>query len=192
VLAAIVTPRERRGSARLGLYPLVVYVDDDTAMAVGREVFGFAKKMADVDVGPTHARLVRKGRPEGLTEEAPLVPIDLLDLSWREHPNLATGGRAAHIALRRLLSLGIFNELALPPTAGAATNGSPGSALTWVKPSGVKTERARWLSGAKLRVEPSTIDPIWQLIGREPRVSPGIALDFCFTIGEGSVLKKSA
>jgi hypothetical protein len=192
VLAAIVTPRQPTAEARLGLYPLVVYVDDDTAMAVGREVYGFAKKMGEVDVGPTHARLTRKGKPEGVTEEAPLVPIRLLDLQWREHPRLATGGRAAHGLLQRLLSLGIFNELALPPTAGASAGDGPSSVLTWVRPTGVKAERVRWLSGAKLSVEPSTLDPIWRLIGREPRVSPGVALDFCFTIGEGTVLGKSA
>ena len=192
VLAAVVSPRERHWDTPIGLYPLVVYVDDDTALAVGREVYGFAKKMAEIEVGSAFARLRRKGRLETTAGEQALVPIDLLDIEWRKRASPATIDGSAHVVLRKLLSMGIFNELALPPTAGAPSDDAPHTTLTWIKPSGVRTEQLRWLTGIKLRVQPSVTDPIWRLLGREPGVTHGLRLDFCFSIGEGRVLEEVA
>jgi hypothetical protein len=152
---------------------------------VGREVDGFPKKMAQIDIADGHARLVRNGRPAGSLGEGPLVPLEILDLEWR--PRSRTGSPVVRAGLRRVLELGFFNELSLPALAGREDRASLNQ-LTWVRPSDVVVRDMGWLAGARLRVGRSSVDPLFELLGPEPSVSPGIGVDFGFTIGAGEAL----
>jgi uncharacterized protein with NAD-binding domain and iron-sulfur cluster len=190
VLAAVVSPRQG-GPAKVGLFPLVVYVDDDAALAVGREVYGFPKKMAAVEIGDGRARMVRNGRPAGGAGEGHVAPLELLDLAWRTRPGPQIQNRFARAALRRVLELGFFNELSLPAPAGAVSSAAP-SVLTWVQASGVTVRGLTLLHRARLRVGDSSVDPLRGLLGPEPRVSSGIGVDFAFTIGAGETLERGS
>ena len=61
LLAAFVREKSLNPVGRMGLYPICLYVDDDTAMAAGREIYGFPKKMADIELGAHHISVVRCG-----------------------------------------------------------------------------------------------------------------------------------
>ncbi len=78
--AALFVQAEHRG--RMGMYCLAMPVDDDMAMAGGREVFGYPKKMAESitleKVGPKVVkRVVRKGTELLRIEVEPNKPADI-------------------------------------------------------------------------------------------------------------------
>ena len=71
LLAAFVREKGLNPIGRMGLYPICLYVDDDTAMAAGREIYGFPKKMARIELGAHEMSLVRCG----LSPEAAAGPV---------------------------------------------------------------------------------------------------------------------
>ncbi len=69
----------------MGLYPICLYVDDDTAMAAGREMYGFPKKMARIELGAHELSLVRSGlAPEAAP--GPVQPIKVMSARWSANP----------------------------------------------------------------------------------------------------------
>jgi hypothetical protein len=70
-----------------GLFPFVLYIDSDVALAVGREVYGFQKRLGAIEIGPTQASLTRDGLAPGA--RGAVAPIRLLHGTWsRGEPSL--------------------------------------------------------------------------------------------------------
>ena len=82
--AAFFVQAEYRG--KMGMYPLAMPVDDDMAMAGGREVFGYPKKMAEsIKIEKTGSKVVgsvvRKGTEILRIEVEPKTPVDIKALA---------------------------------------------------------------------------------------------------------------
>ena len=99
MLAAVVRTRGD-GARPPGLFPVALYIDSDVAMAVGREVYGFAKRHAALsldDVGLTVTR------PIALDGELHTAPRALVTARWRRGERFE--GPAARLAAGALATL---------------------------------------------------------------------------------------
>lgn len=169
VVAALVYDEARGPVGGAGVLPLVLYLDDDTAVAAGREVYGYPKKLAQVDVSDTGMRVVRAGRPPGVTEEGRPAPIELLAAEWEV---AETGGVVLDVLVRALSALGarlpgegppvevtFYNVLELPPPRGDER--APAFAqLTRMPVTDLRVRSARALQVEALRVGRSATDPV--------------------------------
>src|SRR5262249_18172143 len=81
MLAAFVREKGTGAMSGMGLYPLSLHVDDDTAMAAGREVYGFPKKMARIHLDRCEMSLVRRGLAPGATPGI-VQPITVMSARW--------------------------------------------------------------------------------------------------------------
>ena len=199
LLAAFVREKGANPIGRMGLYPICLYVDDDTAMAVGREVYGFPKKMARIELGAQQMSLVRCGlSPEAAA--GPVQPIRLMSCYW-------SGGQQTAVPPRELPS-GAASQAAsvpfAPPSLGALARlmnfyntrrvTQPGAAscdlslLTKVALADVEVRRMSALHDFRLRIDASVNDPVYLLMsaGRdagEIRASRGVKVEFGFSMG---------
>ena len=85
MIAAFVREKGLNPAGRMGLYPICLYVDDDTAMAAGRETYGFPKKMARIERGAQQLSLVRGGLTPG-ADPGRVQPIQLISAHWSDEP----------------------------------------------------------------------------------------------------------
>jgi hypothetical protein len=58
------------------------HLDDDTAVAAGREVYGYPKKLASLTLDESGFSVSRSGRPPSATGEGRGEPIELLRGEW--------------------------------------------------------------------------------------------------------------
>jgi hypothetical protein len=194
--ALVAAPVEdRRG--RPGLLPLAVYLDSDVAMAVGREVYGYPKKLATVTIGDGKGSVVRDGLRPG---EPPgrVHALSILRATW----TAGAGGLSGTLrqfgaqGLARLLGVGrklvVYNHQSIPTPPGLA--GALGLTRVLASPlTDVRIDEAAPLSAASLSFEPSTLDPLHRLTppGRtsvEARV--GVRLRVRFTVNEAEVVEE--
>jgi uncharacterized protein with NAD-binding domain and iron-sulfur cluster len=203
LLAAFVREKGLNPIGRMGLYPICLYVDDDTAMAVGREVYGFPKKMARIELGAQEMSLVRCGlAPEAAP--GPVQPINVMSAHWSGSPQVgrspfeASSGRAPHAA-KRPFALPLLGDIArllvfyntrhiIQPVARNCMS-SDLSQLTRVALADVEVRRVSTLHDLRLRVAASVNDPVYLLMqtergdATEIRAGWGVKVELGFSMG---------
>ena len=208
MLAAFVREKGLNAIGGMGLYPICLYVDDDTAMAAGREVYGFPKRMARIELSDHEMSLVGCG----LTPEAacgPAQPIRAMSSHWAANPQVGassfevpSGGtpRAGKPpfalpllgALARLL---IFYNTRRVTPPGARNGASSGlSQLTKVALAGVKVRRVSALYDFRLQVDASVNDPLCLLMpaardAAEMRAGWGVKVELAFSMGKARIVR---
>jgi uncharacterized protein with NAD-binding domain and iron-sulfur cluster len=168
MLAAFVREKGLNPIGRMGLYPICLYVDDDTAMAVGREIYGFPKKMARIEFSGQQLSLVRGGL---VPEAVPgcVQPIELMRAHWSDAPQAGSppdAGKPASFLpswgdLARLMLF--YNTRALTQHGALSDANSDLSELSKVALSEVKM-RSSSIRDLRLRVAASVNDPVYRLM----------------------------
>jgi uncharacterized protein with NAD-binding domain and iron-sulfur cluster len=205
MLAAFV--REKSLNGGMGLYPVCLYVDDDTAMAAGREVYGFPKKMARIEVGAEEMSLVRCGlSPQAAA--GPVRPIRVMSAHWsanrpaRPSPFEAPAGsapQAAKLAFVLPLLAGLapqmifYNTRHLPQPGARNGASSERLELTKVALADVEVRRITALHDFHLQVEASVNDPVYLLMpaDRDPdeiRARRGVQVELAFSMGAARIV----
>lgn len=191
VLAAVVVPRaRRRGPRRPGLFPLAVYVNNDTALAVGREVYGFPKKLAEITwlSGQDRVTLSRPGRPAPGLDVRDARAIELLRVEW----TAARVGVPASAPVVRLLAADVYNQLQLPDATTERHASARLAELTRVRASAVQVERTSWIPRVTVHTGRSQTDPLAAWIDERVTTSPGLELRCSFTLGAGLRVEEEA
>jgi uncharacterized protein with NAD-binding domain and iron-sulfur cluster len=207
LLAAFVREKGLNPIGRMGLYPICVYVDDDTAMAAGREVYGFPKKMARIELGAHEISVVRCGlAPEAAP--GPVQPIKVMSAHWSANPQAGPApsevpsGAARHAAkppfalplLRDLARLMVFYNTRHLIQSGARNGiSSDLSQLTKVALADVEVRRVSSLHDLRLRVDASVNDPVYLLMqadndAAEIRAGWGVQLELAFSMGAARIV----
>jgi uncharacterized protein with NAD-binding domain and iron-sulfur cluster len=201
MLAAFVREKSPNPFGRMGLYPICLYVDDDTAMAAGREVYGFPKKMARIELGAQELSLVRCGlAPDAVPGR--VQPIQVMSANWSAKPRAETPpvealSREVPPAMSRRFSLPFLGDLARlmvfynsrHMTQPAARNSlsADSSQLTKVPLTDVAVRRVSALHRLRLRVEASVNDPVHLLLpdsdSAEIRAEWGLKVELAFSMG---------
>ena len=207
LLAAFVREKGLSRIGRMGLYPICLYVDDDTAMAAGREVYGFPKKMARIELGAHETSVVRCGlAPEAAP--GPVQPIKVVSAHWSAYPQAGPSpfevpsGRAPHAAQPRfavpllgdLARLMVFYNTQHMTQPGARNCiSSDLSQLTKVALADVEVRRVSLLHDLRLRVDASVNDPVYLLTqadsnAAEIRAGWGVKVELAFSMGAARIL----
>lgn len=184
LLAAFVREKSLNPIGRMGLYPICLYVDDDTAMAAGREVYGFPKKMARIEFGAHEISVVRRGLAPGAAP-GPVQPIQVINAHW----SATAKPPFAPPLLGDLARLMVFyNTLHMIQPGAANCTSSDSSRLTKVALTDVEVRPVSSLRDLRLQVEASLNDPVYQLISAdgdaaELRAGWGMKVELAFTMG---------
>ena len=202
LLAAFVREKGINSIGRMGLYPLFVYVDDDTAMAAGREVYGFPKKLARVELGMHEMSLdLCDVTPDAGSR--PLQRIKVMNADWSSdqqgHASFpeVSSGRAprapnSHFALPWLGCLGrlvaFYNTRHMTYPSAHDRIDSDSSQLTKVSLTDVEVRRVSSLNSLRLRVDAPVDDPIYLLTQAEHdtaeiRARRGVKVELAFSMG---------
>jgi uncharacterized protein with NAD-binding domain and iron-sulfur cluster len=174
VIAAVV--RSVRPGLPVGLHPLVLYMDSDVGVAVGREYYGFPKKLAEVRHDPGALLLRRPGRRPG--EGPGLVhPIDLLRISYRAEERSAPRDVLGAVGTRASQALAaLVNQLdGLPFYLHHLVLAAPGTAegsvllsrILRVPLTDVRVHSAAAIRDVRIYAGDSTLDHLASL-AREP------------------------
>jgi uncharacterized protein with NAD-binding domain and iron-sulfur cluster len=196
MLAAFVREKNRLG--RMGLYPIYLYVDDDTAMAAGREIYGFPKKMAHIERRAWQLILVRRGLVPG-SDPGRVQPIELIRAHWsdrrRPEPSRAARSPSSLSSLGSLVRLMLFyntREVTQPRT------GSRGSVhmsqLTKVALTDFEMRRVSSIHDLRLGLAASVTDPLYRLMpsdsdAAEISVSRGMQVELAFSMGMSRIVE---
>ena len=207
LLAAFVRERSLNPIGRVGLYPICLYVDDDTAMVAGREVYGFPKKMAGIELGAHAMSLICcDSSPEAV--RGPVQPIKSMCCGWSANPLAGTAffeapsgstPRAAkpHFAVPLLEHLArlmfFYNPRHMTQPGARNCVSSDPSELTKVALANVEVRRVSALHDFRMRVEPSVSNPVHLLMptGRdaaEIRAGHGLKVEFAFSMGTARIV----
>lgn len=200
VIAAIVRERDAGPARGYGLYPISIYITSDVAVAAGREVYGFPKKLADIELGPRHVSVRRAGRAPG-EGRGRVHPIEILRGTFetagdRPADDLAdrvrlAGARAAGFGFETLAGLPFYNHQILPQPPGVG-DGSPLCSRVLRMPlTDIEVTAARRLEGADLQVVASVQDPIADLAprgGAELPVVAAMQFGLGFTVDRATVV----
>jgi uncharacterized protein with NAD-binding domain and iron-sulfur cluster len=206
LLAAFVREKGLNSIGRMGLYPICLFVDDDTAMAAGREVYGFPKKMARIERDTQEISVTRCGLAP---EAAPglVQPINLISAHWSANPQTGaspiearSNGSQAPVRPFALSLLGDFarrmafyntRHMTHPRARNCVT--SDLSQLTKVELADVEVRRVSALHGLRLRVDASVNDPVYQLMpadrdATEIRAEWGVKVELAFSMGDARIV----
>jgi uncharacterized protein with NAD-binding domain and iron-sulfur cluster len=206
LLAAFVREKSLNPLGRMGLYPICLYVDDDTAMAAGREVYGFPKKMARIELGSNQIGVTRCGlAPKA--NPGPVQPIEILSAEWSASPRAVTApielpDRAPQAAkpnsslpllgdLARLMAF--YNTRHIAQLGARDCVSSDLSQLTKVALADAKVRHVSALHDLRLRVGASVNDPVYLLVpanrdATELRADRGLQVEFAFSLGAAHVV----
>jgi uncharacterized protein with NAD-binding domain and iron-sulfur cluster len=207
MLAAFVREKGLNPVGGMGLYPITLYVDDDTAMAAGREVYGFPKKMARIEVGAHEISLVRSGlAPEAAP--GPVQPIKVLSAHWSADPPAGpspleeSSGIEPHAAkppfalpllgdLARLMAFYNTRHMAQPGARNCAS--ADLSQLTKVRLADLEVGSVSALHDLRLQVEASVNDPVYLLMrtdrdAAEIRARWGVKVEFSFSMESARIV----
>lgn len=200
VIAAFVRERGKALPGNVGLYFLAIYITTDVAVVVGREMYGFPKKEADVRIGERSLSVTRPGLSPG-EPSGHVRPIELVRATWADAPErgsaavsalqpvrdslLRLGTDGAAFGMTHLFDLPFYNHQRIP--APRTSDGSrPYVSRVWKAPLGnVRVQGARELGPARFELGASVTDPIYRLSpGREHVVesTAGIEMDVTFTM----------
>ena len=198
LLAAFVRERGVNPIGRMGLYPICLYVDDDTAMAAGREVYGFPKKMARIELGARAMSLVRGGlSPEAASGPAP--PTKLMSAHWSDRPRARAAASATEVSfplplfghVARLLTFYNTRQVTEPGARNCVSSNL--NQLTKVALGDVQVRRVSSLDRFCLRVDASIDDPVYLLMRpdrdeAEIRARRGVQVEFAFAMGSARIV----
>ena len=201
MLAAFVREKGLNAIGGLGLYPVRLYVDDDTAMAAGREVYGFPKRMARIELSAHQMSLVGSG-PAPETASGAVRPISVMSSHWAANPQAVASSfdvpsGPAPQATQPLFALPLLGALArllfFYNTRHATRPGARNCAcselsqLTKVALAEVKVRRVSALRDFRLRVDASVDDSVCLLMpvddAAEIRAGRGVRVEFAFSMG---------
>ena len=203
VFAAIVRDQGFNPMRGPGLYPIRLHVDDDMAMAAGREVYGFPKELAQIALGSRELavtrRLIEPEWPGGCWRSRPVLSAQWSAKSHAGPPLEESHPGVVSLALRRRLAVPVLGRLARSvPFYNTlhelhAEEGSggicPGSSqLTKVALSEVQVREVAALQDLQLRMEASADEPINLLLGArheaaEIRARRGVMVQLNFSMG---------
>jgi uncharacterized protein with NAD-binding domain and iron-sulfur cluster len=159
-----------------GVMPVWLYLNDDVAVAAGREVYGYPKKLARVDVGEAGFSVVRAGRAPGdVGVPGRASPIEILRGAFRpsDDPDWALGGVIRAVGALAgvlpvddpLVEIPFYNCLELPRPSSAATDPLL-SRITRMPARNLVIRRATRLVDAHVELRPSAGDPIHRMCPR--------------------------
>ena len=207
LLAAFVREKGLNSIGRMGLYPICLYVDDDMAMAAGREVYGFPKKMGRIELGAHELSLVRCGLAP---ESAPgaVQSIKVMSADWSASPQAGPSpfevpSRKAQPAAKPPFALSLLGDLARlmvfyntrDMTQPGARNcmSSDLSQLTKVALADVEVSRVSALHDLRLRIDASDNDPVYLLMQAdrdtaEIRAGWGVKVELAFSMGTARIV----
>jgi uncharacterized protein with NAD-binding domain and iron-sulfur cluster len=192
MLAAFVRERGLNRMGKMGLYPIFLYVDDDTAMAAGREVYGFPKKMARIEVGAQELSVARSGLPPDAAP-GPVHPIEVMSAHWSTNAHGAKRSLTVPSLgeLARLMDFYNTRHMAQPGSRNWA-GADPGE-LTKVALTDVEVRRVSALHNLRLRVDASMHDPVYLLLpaardGAEVRAAWGVRVELGFSMGAARIV----
>ena len=213
LIAAFVRERGHNPLNTMGLYPLYLYVDDDAAMAAGREVYGFPKKMAQIHLTDTELLVTRVGLPPGAAD-GPVQTIDLMKAHWQRTPSsvdtpsiLATVVSLVPQALKKTwasrptgaagtaFSVPFFNTRDfIDPVAFNAHEGARSALqqITVVSPENFSITRARSITNIQLQIGASMNDPLFALTKHQAgkcTAKTGLFCKFGFSLGAAGTVK---
>jgi uncharacterized protein with NAD-binding domain and iron-sulfur cluster len=202
VVAAVV--RSVRPGLPVGLYPLVLYMDSDVGVAVGREYYGFPKKLAEIRRDPGALLLRRPGRRPG--EGPGLVhPMDLLRISYRAEersaPRAVLGEMGTHAAqglavlVNQLDGLPFYLHQHIPAAPGAAEGRVLLSRILRVPLTRVRVNSAAAIRDARIYGGDSTLDNLASLAPDPSGELPVVAafeLDMGFIVDRAEVIAESS
>jgi Acetoacetate decarboxylase (ADC) len=191
MLAAFVREKRFNPIGRMGLYPICLYVDDDTAMAAGREIYGFPKKMARIELGGQQLSVVRGGLVPGAAP-GPVQPISLMSAHWSA--KLPTKLSRAAKSASSLPSLGdmarlmAFYNTRHMTHLGVRSESSDVSQLTKVALTDVQMGRVSSIHDLRLRLAASVNDPVYRLLQVESDAAEisaawGVSVELAFSMG---------
>ena len=204
LLAAFVREKGLNTIGKMGLFPLCLYVDDDTAMAAGREIYGFPKKMARIELGAHEISVVRRGLAP---EAAPgaVRPIEVMSADWSSKPKVGassfetTSATLPHTAklpfvppflgdLARLIVF--YNTLHMTQAGAGNCESAHRSQLTKVALADVEVRSLSTLHDLRLRIDASVNDPVYLLTQSDPnaagvRAGWGVKVELAFSMGPG-------
>jgi hypothetical protein len=198
MMAVFVREKRLNPIGRMGLYPICLYVDDDTAMAAGREIYGFPKKMACIELGAQDLSLVRGGLVPGAAPGR-VQPIRLMSARWSAEPKAA-----AAIEVKPPSSLPSFGDVArlmrfyntryVTQPGSFNGNGSHLSQLTKVALADVQIRRVSSIHDLYLRVAASVNDPVYRLmqtVGDTAEITAawGVKVEMAFSMGTGRLVE---
>ena len=202
VLNAFVEDRHHPGLDHMGLYPLAVYLNNDVAMAAGREVYGFPKKLAEIELGAHHVHVRRAGRfpNEG---PGPVYPIELVQGEWHsaitdasDRPfwepwfNQATDQVVPKL-FNRLPALPFYlHQVFVTPDARQNPQRTVSRVLR-VPVHHLRVHRSRQLSQGYFRLTPSSADPLYRFVPSPNLtwvIESGLEIDFEFTLSEAEAI----
>ena len=207
LLAAFVREKGLNPIGRMGLYPICLYVDDDTAMVAGREIYGFPKKMARIELSAHEMSLVRCGlSPDAAA--GPVRPIRVMSSHWSANPQARTlpfempSGRAPQTT-KLAFALSLLGDLApqmifyntrhmMQPGACNCVS-SDLRQLTKVALADVEVHRVSALHDFRLRVDASVNDPVYQLMPTDRDAAEigaywGVKVEFAFSMGSARIV----
>jgi hypothetical protein len=198
LLAAIVREKSLNPLGRMGLYPIYLYVDDDTAMAAGRENYGFPKKMARIELAAQKLSLVRAGLVPG-TVPGRVQPIELMSAHWSERPRAGrsrtTKSPSSLPSLAFLASRTLFyntRHMSHPGTFHRTS--SELSQLTKVALADVEMRRVSSIHDLRLDLGASVTDPLYRLVqagsgAAKVTATWGVKVELAFTMGTSRIVE---
>lgn len=198
LLAAFVREKGFNRIGKMGLYPIFLYVDDDTAMAAGREIYGFPKKMARIEVGAQALRVIRSGLAPN---SAPGVvqPISLVSAEWSASTPTTNSPVARPLSSRpslgdlaRLMTL--YNTRYTTVAEGRECVRTEDRQLTKVAMADVQVGRMSSVHDLRLRVGASVNDPIHLLMkkshdGDAVKAGWGMRVELAFSMGAARLVE---
>lgn len=197
MLAAVVL--EPGATRPPGLFPFVLYIDSDVALAVGREVYGFQKRLGTMDFQQDRASLSRKALREG--ERGVATPQRLLHARWRRGEAVsgsmaalaALGGEATAMLVDSLGGVALYNQATPKPVPGL-TSPLLRSALLRVPAFDIHLGPMTRLHDARIELTVSPTDPLAALLPRgQDALTSGTGFEFRlgFTIDQATELPAS-
>jgi hypothetical protein len=192
MIAAFVREKSLNPIGHMGLYPIWLYVDDDTAMSAGREIYGFPKRMARIELGARELSLVRGGLAPG-ADPGRVQPIQLMSANWSREPpavpSRETGPPSTLPSLRTLARLTLFyNTRQLTRSGTLDRTSSDVRQLTKVALADVHVRRVSSVHDLRLRVAASVNDPVYQLMQADGGAATitagwGVKVELAFSMG---------
>lgn len=210
MLAAFVREPGTLNNFSIGLAPLALFVNDDAAMAAGREVYGFPKKMAAIQLTKSGAKISRPGLSPGQMP-GPASMIRLMNAVWKR-PKIQKNTQRSSEWIQQLfeqvpsLPRKFINQFAtarfynhrdfMYPIAGADAS-SCLQETTCAPIQQLKIDLIQQRSNLVLKLKPSQNDPLTGLFSPSIKTEltltsqHGVYLEFQFSLGTAERLEPS-
>ena len=166
MFAAVVEEVDAKGHVGFGVFPLVLYVDNDVAVAAGREVFGFPKRMAEISHGNGGCTIARSGVAPDDNKGA-LSRIEIAKASWTSRKSAGVKtlfDGAVNLTLESLLTLPFYLNHRVPAHVSESASGTALARVLRLPVSDFKLHSVAMLENAVCTLAPSQTDPIVEFL----------------------------